>query len=86
MSIVSSAIVAATLDLPIDKNLGYAWIIPYGNKAQFHLGYKGYIQLALRSAQYRYINVTPSTKVNLKSGILLLKKSTLILNHEPRMS
>ncbi|GED14963.1 recombinase RecT [Aneurinibacillus migulanus] len=59
MSVVSSAMVAATLDLPVDKNLGYAWIVPYGNKAQFQLGYKGYIQLALRSAQYRYINVTP---------------------------
>lgn len=59
MTVISSAMVAATLDLPVDKNLGYAWIIPYGNQAQFQLGYKGYIQLALRTAQYRYINVTP---------------------------
>jgi recombination protein RecT len=66
MSIVSSAMVAATLDLPVDKNLGYAWIVPYGNKAQFQLGYKGYIQLALRSAQYRYINVTPIHEGELK--------------------
>lgn len=57
MSIISSAMIAATLDLPIDKNLGYAWIVPYGNKAQFQLGYKGYIQLALRTGQYRNINV-----------------------------
>jgi len=57
MSIISSAMVAATLDLPVDKNLGYAWIIPYGNKAQFQLGYKGYIQLALRTGQYKSINV-----------------------------
>jgi recombination protein RecT len=66
MSVVSSAMVAATLDLPVDKNLGYAWIVPYGNKAQFQLGYKGYIQLALRSAQYRYINVTPIHEGELK--------------------
>jgi recombination protein RecT len=59
MSVISSAMIAATLDLPVDKNLGYAWIVPYGGKAQFQLGYKGYIQLALRSGQYRYINVTP---------------------------
>lgn len=59
MSVVSSAMVAATLDLPVDKNLGYAWIVPYGNRAQFQLGYKGYIQLALRTGQYRFINVTP---------------------------
>jgi recombination protein RecT len=57
MSVISSAMVAATLDLPIDKNLGYAWIVPYGNHAQFQLGYKGYIQLALRTGQYRAINV-----------------------------
>lgn len=57
MSIISSAMVAATLDLPVDKNLGYAWIIPYGNRAQFQLGYKGYIQLALRTGQYKSINV-----------------------------
>lgn len=57
MSVISSAMVAATLDLPVDKNLGYAWIVPYGNQAQFQLGYKGYIQLALRTSQYRAINV-----------------------------
>jgi len=57
MSVISSAMVAATLDLPVDKNLGYAWIVPYGNQAQFQLGYKGYTQLALRTSQYRAINV-----------------------------
>lgn len=57
MSVIGSAMVAASLDLPVDKNLGYSWIIPYGNKAQFQLGYKGYIQLALRTGQYKHINV-----------------------------
>lgn len=57
MSIVSSAMVAASLDLPVDKNLGYAWIVPYSGRAQFQLGYKGYIQLALRTGQYKSINV-----------------------------
>ncbi|KQL17655.1 recombinase RecT [Cytobacillus solani] len=57
MSVVTSAMVAATLDLPVDKNLGYAWIVPYSGKAQFQLGYKGYIQLALRTGQYKGINV-----------------------------
>src|SRR5690606_149196 len=57
MSVISSAMVAATLDLPVDKNLGYAWVVPYGTKAQFQMGYKGYIQLALRTGQYRNINV-----------------------------
>lgn len=57
ISIVSSAMIAATMDLPIDKNLGYAWIIPYQKKATFQIGYKGIIQLALRSGQYKAINV-----------------------------
>lgn len=59
MSVISSAMVAATLDLPVDKNLGYAWIVPYGGIAQFQLGYKGYIQLALRTGQYKFINCIP---------------------------
>lgn len=68
MSIVSSAVVAATLDLPIDPNLGFAYIVPYNcktvvdgketwvKKAQFQMGYKGFIQLAMRSGQFKTIN------------------------------
>lgn len=56
-SIISSAVIAATLDLPIQQNLGFAWIIPYNNKAEFQMGYKGYIQLAMRSGQYKTMNV-----------------------------
>jgi recombination protein RecT len=59
MTVIASCMVAATLDLPVDKNLGYAWIVPYGGKAQFQLGYKGYIQLALRTGQYKAINALP---------------------------
>jgi len=67
MSVISSAMIAATLDLPVDKNLGYAWIVPYGGKAQFQMGYKGYIQLALRTGQYRNINVIEVYEGELKS-------------------
>ena len=66
MSIITSVMTAATLDLPLDKNLGYAYLVPFkdfknGNvqKAQFILGYKGYIQLAQRSGRYKALNVTP---------------------------
>ncbi|MDY5716029.1 MAG: recombinase RecT [Veillonella caviae] len=52
-TIIGAAAQAATLDLPINQNLGFAYIIPYGDKAQFQLGYKGYIQLAQRSGQYK---------------------------------
>jgi recombination protein RecT len=55
-SIISAGVIAATLDLPIDKNLGFAWIIPYGELAQFQIGYKGYVQLALRSGRYEGMN------------------------------
>lgn len=66
MSVVASCMVAATMDLPVDKNLGYAWIVPYGNKAQFQMGYKGFIQLALRTGQYKAINV-----VEIREGELI---------------
>jgi recombination protein RecT len=57
-TIMASALVAATLDLPINPSLGFAYIIPYGNKAQFQLGAKGVTQLALRTGQYKLINTT----------------------------
>lgn len=57
-SILSAGLVAATCDLPIDSNLGFAAIVPYGNKAQFQMMYKGFVQLAIRSGQYRDINVS----------------------------
>lgn len=59
MSIIGAAAVAATLDLPIDKNLGFAHIVPYGKVAQFQMGYKGFIQLAMRTGQYQTINACP---------------------------
>lgn len=37
-SIMSAAFIAASLDLPIDPNLGRAYIIPYGARAQFQVG------------------------------------------------
>jgi recombination protein RecT len=57
-SIISAAAIAASLDLPINPNLGYAYIVPYGNQAQFQMGWKGFVQLAQRSNQYRTINAT----------------------------
>ena len=61
-SIMMATLQAATLDLPINPNLGFAYIIPYnsksGNKAQFQLGWKGFVQLALRTGQYETINTT----------------------------
>ena len=47
---------AASLNLPLVKSLGYAYVVPYKNVPTFIIGYKGYIQLALRSGQYKCIN------------------------------
>lgn len=66
MSVIASCMVAATMDLPVDKNLGYAWVVPYKDKAQFQMGYKGFIQLALRTGQYKAINV-----VEIREGELI---------------
>ena len=51
-SVMSAALIAATYDLPIDSNLGFAAIVPYGDKAQYQMMYKGFVQLAIRSGQY----------------------------------
>ncbi|QSX20019.1 recombinase RecT [Priestia megaterium] len=87
MSIVSSAMVAASLDLPVDKNLGYAWIVAFRDKnkggvkvAQFQLGYKGYIQLALRSGQYKAINVIEVREGEMKSWNRLTEEIELDLD------
>ena len=61
-TVVTAGIMAATLDLPINQNLGFAYIVPFYNgkkkiyEAQFQMGYKGYIQLAIRAGKYKKIN------------------------------
>ena len=89
-SVLGAAMTAAVLNLPINNNLGFAYIVPYqtnaldskGNKialldeqgrqikkdgynqyvketqAQFQIGYKGFIQLAQRTGQFRRINAS----------------------------
>lgn len=54
--VVKEALKAAALDLPINKNLGFAYVIPYGNEPQFQMGYKGFLQLAIRTGQYKHLN------------------------------
>lgn len=59
-AVVMQALKAAVLKLPIIKTLGFAYIIPYKTDGvlvpQFQIGYKGLIQLAMRTGQYRIIN------------------------------
>lgn len=58
ITVIGSAMVAATLNLPINKQLGFAYIVPYKDEAQFQMGYKGYIQLGIRTGQYKTIHAT----------------------------
>ena len=55
--VMYAALKATALKLPLDPNLGFAYVIPYGGKAQFQMGWKGFVQLALRTNLYRTINV-----------------------------
>lgn len=68
-AVVMEALKAATLKLPINRSLGFAYIVPYNNNRkdqngnwqkivtpQMQIGYKGLIQLAMRTGQYKFIN------------------------------
>jgi recombination protein RecT len=58
-SIIAACMTAALLNLPVSKDLGFAHIIPYAGVAQFQMGYKGFVQLAMRTGQYRHLNACP---------------------------
>lgn len=66
-AVVIEALKAATLKLPINKSLGFAYIVPYKDVPSFQIGYKGYIQLAMRTAQYKFINADCVYEGELKS-------------------
>lgn len=81
-SILSGALIAKSINLPLTPQLGYAYLVPFENKktmevvvdgkkqrqtayvkeAQFQMGYKGYVQLALRSGRYRKLFATDVRK------------------------
>lgn len=71
-SILSAALLGESLNLSPSPQLGHFYMVPYKNnkrgvsEAQFQLGYKGYIQLAIRSGQYRDIDV-----ISVKEGELI---------------
>lgn len=70
-SIMAASFVAASFDLPIDSNLGFAALVPYKKSfkdketgqwvkkdlAQFQMMYKGFVQLAIRTGQYVQTNI-----------------------------
>jgi recombination protein RecT len=70
-SILSAALLGESLNLSPSPQLGQYYLVPFNDKekgkvAQFQLGYKGYIQLAIRSGQYKKLNV-----LSIKEGELI---------------
>lgn len=73
-TVVAAAAIAASLDLPINPSLGMAHIVPYKNKgqgnamiAQFQMGWKGFIQLGMRSGMYQLMNASIVHEGDIKS-------------------
>lgn len=58
-SILTSAMRAATLNLSVDPGIGQAYLVPFKGKCTLIIGYKGLMDMALRTGKYRYLNVTP---------------------------
>ena len=62
-TILSGALLGESLNLSPSPQLGQYYLVPFNDSkkgykvAQFQLGYKGYIQLAIRSGQYKKLNV-----------------------------
>lgn len=80
MTVIQAGLKAAAFDLPVDQNLGYAYIVPFNKnykdedgewktkvEANFILGWKGMHQLALRTGAYKTINVVDIRETELKS-------------------
>lgn len=87
-SVILAGVMAATLDLPVDGNLGFAAIVPYnsrdGKKAQFQIMAKGFVQLGIRSGQYKKMGVSRVYEGQLVSWDELT--SSLVLNLEGKSS
>ena len=95
MTVIQSALKAATFDLPIDQNLGYAYIVPFNKnyktedgtwhkkaEANFILGWKGMHQLALRTGAYKVINVVDVREGELKKYNRLTEEIEVVFEED----
>lgn len=84
-TILSGALLGESLNLSPSPQLGQYYLVPFNNTkkgckdAQFQLGYKGYVQLALRSGYYKRLNVMAVKQGELKSWNPLTEEITLDL-------
>ncbi len=66
-SVLASAAIAASLDLPVNPSLSFAHIVPYKGRAQFQMGWRGYVQLGIRTGQYKTMNTSDVYEDELES-------------------
>ena len=59
IKVYNACLMSASLNLPVNNNLGYAYIIPYKDDVQLQIGWKGFVQLAQRSGQFKTIVANP---------------------------
>ena len=74
-TVITGALIGESLNLSLSPQLGHCYLVPFDDKqrgkvAVFQLGYKGYIQLAMRSGYYRKINVIALKEANSSSMTL----------------
>lgn len=82
--VIACAATAASMDLPINPNLGFAYIVPYKGQPQFQMGWKGYVQLAMRTGRYQRIEVNEVYEGELK--VVNRFTGDFEINPEGRMS
>ena len=84
-ALMKCAMNATALNLPLNKNLGYAYIIPYKGVPSFQIGYKGIIQLAIRTGAYRYLNAVEIREGEIKRNKITGELSFLGENPEGKI-
>ena len=82
-TVLTAAATAASLQLPINSSLGHAWIVPYKGQAQFQLGARGFVQLAMRTGQYVRLNTVVIHKSQFKSFDSLSEELDVDMTVEP---
>lgn len=84
-TVLGACLTAATLDLPINPQLGFAAIVPYGTKAQFQPMWRAFFQLALRTGRYKSIVVKEIYEDELKSYNAITEEIEFTAQEEHKM-
>lgn len=88
-SIISAALKAQSLQLPLNNQLGFTYVVPYGSArngvstAQLQIGWKGFVQLATRSGEIERINACEVKEGELKEQNIFTGEITLEAINDP---